>query len=88
MSGTFRPVPCGPPFRNDPADAHFFFRPPFFAFAWNSHAAWTLPWSVIAGAGCSNSWARRIRSSIRLAPSRSEYSEWQWRWTKDMDREG
>ena len=24
-----------------------------------------------------------IRSSIRFAPSRREYSEWQWRWTKD-----
>src|SRR5215203_2761771 len=44
-----------------------------------------LPWSVMASAGCSNSRARRIRSSIRLAPSRSEYSEWQCRCTNDID---
>src|SRR5215218_2995170 len=43
-----------------------------------------LPWSVIARAGCSNSRARRMRSSIRFAPSRSEYSEWQCRCTKDI----
>src|SRR5215218_7121038 len=56
----------------------------FFAFSWNSHAACMLPWSVMASAGCSNSRARRMRSSIRLAPSRSEYSEWQCRCTKDI----
>src|SRR6476661_7936888 len=38
----------------------------------------------MASAGCSSSSARAIRSSIRLAPSRREYSEWQWRWTKDI----
>src|SRR5438067_455103 len=38
----------------------------------------------MASAGCSNSRARRMRSSIRLAPSRSEYSEWQCRCTKDI----
>src|ERR1035437_9171704 len=55
------------------------------AFSWNSHAAWRLPWSVIARAGCSNSTARAIRSSIRLAPSSREYSEWQCRCTKDIE---
>src|SRR6478752_634247 len=60
------------------------FTPAFLAFSWNSQAAWRFPWSVMASAGCSNSWARRIRSSIRFAPSRREYSEWQWRWTKDI----
>src|SRR5690606_23206511 len=31
-----------------------------------------------------NSLARLIRSPMRLAPSRSEYSEWQCRWTNDI----
>jgi hypothetical protein len=31
------------------------FTPAFFAFSWNSQAAWRFPWSVIASAGCSNS---------------------------------
>ena len=56
------------------------------AFSWNSQAPCRLPWSVIASAGCSNSCARAIRSSMRLAPSSREYSEWQWRWTKDIRR--
>src|SRR6478672_13683641 len=38
----------------------------------------------MASAGCSSSSARAIRSSMRFAPSRREYSEWQWRWTKDI----
>src|SRR5690606_812777 len=45
------------------------------------------PWSVRARAGCSNSLARVMRSPTRLAPSSSEYSEWQCRWTNDIDLE-
>src|SRR5450755_3614808 len=42
-----------------------------------------LPWSVIAHAGIP-SWATFFAScSGRLAPSRSEYSVWRCRWTKD-----
>ena len=41
-----------------------------------------LPCSVIATAGIFSSTARSSISSIRQAPSSSEYSEWRWRWTK------
>src|SRR5215210_6445634 len=48
--------------------------------------SWTapamLPWSVSVTAGISNSAARPTRSGTRHAPSRIEYSEWTWRWTK------
>src|ERR1700704_6589978 len=40
------------------------------------------PWSVRLTAGISSSAARLTRSGIRHAPSRIEYSEWTWRWTK------
>src|SRR5262249_49037280 len=40
------------------------------------------PWSVSATAGIWNSAARAASSGIRQAPSRIEYSEWTWRWTK------
>src|SRR5438270_11387863 len=40
------------------------------------------PWSVSATAGISSSAARCARAGIRQAPSRIEYSEWTWRWTK------
>src|SRR5688572_32451282 len=33
-------------------------------------------------AGISNSAARAASSGMRQAPSRIEYSEWTWRWTK------
>src|SRR3954451_20436684 len=48
--------------------------------------SWTAPamepWSVRLTAGISSSAARLTRSGIRHAPSRIEYSEWTWRWTK------
>jgi hypothetical protein len=40
------------------------------------------PWSVSETAAISSSAARATRSGIRHAPSRIEYSEWTWRWTK------
>src|SRR2546421_6443322 len=40
------------------------------------------PWSVSATAGISSSAARCASAGIRQAPSRIEYSEWTWRWTK------
>src|SRR3954453_44766 len=46
-----------------------------------------LPCSVIATAGILSSTARSSISSMRQAPSSSEYSEWRWRWTKS-DIEG
>src|SRR3954463_929143 len=56
--------------------------PCFFASLWNDQAPNRQPWSVRASAGSSNSFVRATRSGIRLAPSRSEYSECVWRWTK------
>src|SRR4051812_40560824 len=48
--------------------------------------SWTAPaidpWSVRLTDGISSSAARAIRSEMRHAPSRIEYSEWTWRWTK------
>src|SRR5437763_16790898 len=41
------------------------------------------PWSVRPSAGCPNSAARAASASILQAPSRSEYSEWTWRWTAE-----
>src|SRR5215510_6818847 len=41
-----------------------------------------LPCSVIAAAGIFSCTTRSSSSSIRQAPSRSEYSECRWRWTK------
>src|ERR1700693_1597388 len=41
-----------------------------------------LPWSVTATAGISSSRIRRHSSPSLLAPSRSEYCVWRWRWTK------
>src|SRR5437868_3224143 len=40
------------------------------------------PWSVRATAGIWSSAARAARAGMRHAPSRIEYSEWTWRWTK------
>src|SRR5438105_12421548 len=40
------------------------------------------PWSVSATAGICSSAARAARAGMRHAPSRIEYSEWTWRWTK------
>src|ERR671937_477186 len=40
------------------------------------------PWSVRPMAGISSSAARWTMAGMRLAPSRSEYSVWLWRWTK------
>src|SRR5437588_1977819 len=40
------------------------------------------PWSVRATAGICSSAARAARAGMRHAPSRMEYSEWTWRWTK------
>src|SRR5215210_2100564 len=54
---------------------------PFVAFqSWTAPAM--LPWSVSVTAGISNSAACSTRSGTRQAPSRIEYSEWTWRWTK------
>ena len=36
----------------------------------------------------SNALALRIMSPRRFAPSRREYSEWVWRWTKDKGPDG
>src|SRR3954466_14240099 len=48
--------------------------------------SWTAPaidpWSVRLTDGISSSAARATRSEMRHAPSRIEYSEWTWRWTK------
>src|SRR5437867_3644033 len=41
-----------------------------------------LPWSVMASAGRFICLHAAIRSLMRQAPSRSEYSVWTWRWTK------
>src|SRR5215208_4019869 len=41
------------------------------------------PWSVSPSAGCPKAAARSARASIRQAPSRTEYSEWTWRWAND-----
>ena len=60
------------------------FTPAFVACCRNCHAPYMVPWSVSASAGISSSWARVIRSLSRFAPSRSENSEWVWRWTKDI----
>src|SRR5205823_2741921 len=40
------------------------------------------PWSVRATAGIWSSAARAASAGMRHAPSRMEYSEWTWRWTK------
>src|SRR6266508_688835 len=40
------------------------------------------PWSVSPTAGISSSAARAASAGMRQAPSRIEYSEWTWRWTK------
>src|SRR6476661_3924805 len=58
--------------------------PAFLAASWNIQAPYMQPWSVSAIAGCSSSTARLTRSPMRLAPSSSEYSEWQCRWTNDI----
>src|SRR4029079_3357880 len=46
------------------------------------------PWSVSETADISSSAARLARSGIRQAPSRIEYSEWTWRWTKGASGTG
>src|SRR3954454_14895977 len=40
------------------------------------------PWSVSLRAGWPKAAARAARASILHAPSRSEYSEWTWRWAQ------
>src|SRR5436305_10703520 len=54
--------------------------PRVFCQSWTAPAI--EPWSVRPTAGISSSAARETRSGIRHAPSRIEYSEWTWRWTK------
>src|SRR5580765_5908800 len=56
--------------------------PCFFASLWSSTAPASDPWSVSATAGISSSAARAASAGMRHAPSRIEYSEWTWRWTK------
>ncbi len=56
--------------------------PSFVAALWKLQAPNMQPWSVRASAGISSSLALRTRSRMRFAPSRREYSEWVWRWTK------
>src|SRR4029077_20661570 len=56
------------------------------ACSWKVHAPNRLPWSVRASESIPSALVRLIRSGIRLAPSRSEYSEWVWRCTKGMLR--
>src|SRR3954451_7428992 len=48
----------------------------------SSTAPASEPWSVSATAGISKSAARWASAGMRHAPSRIEYSEWTWRWTK------
>src|SRR5215203_1639256 len=50
----------------------------------NSTAPYMTPWSVRATAGWPRALARATSCGMRLRPSSREYSEWQWRWTKDM----
>src|SRR3954464_9438836 len=54
----------------------------------SSTAPARLPWSVSATAGISNSAARSASRGMRHAPSRIEYSEWTWRWTKGASGTG
>src|SRR3954447_24736257 len=56
--------------------------PSAFAAFVSATAPASEPWSVRLTAGISSSAARFARSEIRHAPSRIEYSEWTWRWTK------
>src|SRR3990172_11925516 len=59
-------------------------RPASAAACQNSITPYITPWSVSASAGCPSSLARATICGMRARPSSSEYSEWQWRWTKDM----
>jgi hypothetical protein len=43
-----------------------------------------LPWSVTATLVIPFSFTVLMRSFIRIAPSRSEYRVWRWRWVKDI----
>src|SRR5918999_1932296 len=47
-----------------------------------STAPFITPWSVRPSAGCPSEAARSASASIGQAPSRTEYSEWTWRWAK------
>ena len=51
------------------------------AWSWKMTDENMLPCSVIAIAGIFSSTALSSSSSIRQAPSSSEYSECRWRWT-------
>src|SRR5512132_197490 len=62
--------------------------PCFFASRWSSTAPASEPWSVSVTAGISSSAARAASAGIRHAPSRIEYSEWTWRWTKGASDTG
>src|SRR5215831_10782488 len=64
------------------------FTPSFLASLWSSIAPASEPWSVSATAGISSSAARATSAGIRHAPSRIEYSEWTWRWTKGASDTG
>src|SRR5205807_8109747 len=55
---------------------------------WSSTAPASEPWSVSVTAGISSSAARAASAGIRHAPSRIEYSEWTWRWTKGASDTG
>src|SRR5438094_1740742 len=62
--------------------------PCFRASRWSSTAPTSEPWSVSVTAGIPSSAARAARAGIRQAPSRIEYSEWTWRWTKSASGTG
>ncbi len=52
----------------------------FPASATNLKAPNMLPWSVMATAGCLSAAAFLNKALMLLAPSRSEYWVWTWRW--------
>src|SRR5438132_4318341 len=62
--------------------------PFFFASLTRSMVPAREPWSVSVTAGISSSAARAASAGIRHAPSRIEYSEWTWRWTKGASDTG
>src|SRR5690348_13224481 len=57
------------------------FTPVAVAALYSSTTPAMEPWSVTETAGISSCAARSTSCRMRHAPSRMEYSEWQWRWT-------
>src|SRR6516165_4629949 len=58
--------------------------PRFRAWSWKITDENMLPCSVMAIAGIFSSTALSSSSSMRHAPSSSEYSEWRWRCTNSL----